>query len=303
LTEDITYDNHEQEWDLALNDPETKKIAETWINQENTLDRWRHDRMIKPLEPIISYNNKLSWVTIGDGRFGTDANALMKLGADNVTCTDISDKLLKIGNEIGFIKKYSAQNAEDLSFKNEEFDFVLCKEAYHHFPRPHIALHEMLRVAKVGVILIEPYDQKINPKPINKLFPIIKKILGVSSDNTGHGFESVGNYVFSISERELEKIQLGMHRRFIAFNNMNDYYESGYEFIKLDSKNSFDNKKIKKTKFVIKARDILVKYGLATPGIIFSILFKSEPDPALLGMLKKEGWNVRILPKNPYLTP
>jgi len=28
LTEEITYDNHEQEWDLALNDPETKKIAE-----------------------------------------------------------------------------------------------------------------------------------------------------------------------------------------------------------------------------------------------------------------------------------
>jgi ubiquinone/menaquinone biosynthesis C-methylase UbiE len=301
LTEDITYDNHEQEWDLALNDPETKKIAETWINQENTLDRWRHDRMIKPLEPIISYNNKLSWVTIGDGRFGTDANALMKLGADNVTCTDISDKLLKIGNEIGFIKKYSAQNAEDLSFKNEEFDFVLCKEAYHHFPRPHIALHEMLRVAKVGVILIEPYDQKINPKPINKLFPIIKKILGVSSDNTGHGFESVGNYVFSISERELEKVQLGMHRRHLAFHYINDYYESGFEFLHLDTFDQSEQKKINKAKSSIVRRDRLVKYGLKSPDLLASILFKSNPDPLILKSLDEAGWRVKELPNNPYI--
>jgi ubiquinone/menaquinone biosynthesis C-methylase UbiE len=307
MTEHIKYDNHEEEWEKVLNVESRKKIASTWLEKNKTINRWRHDRMYKLLKPLINFDINLNWLTVGDGRYGTDANALLSLGVKDVMCTDISDKLLRIGNENGFINQYSAENAENMSFENESFDFVLCKEAYHHFPRPHIALHEMFRVSKVGVILIEPCDAKISTPFFDILFPFIKKIrrkiLNREYDDSGHAFEPVGNYVFSISERELEKIQLGMHRRFIAFNNMNDYYESGYEFIKLDSKNSFDNKKIKKTKFVIKARDILVKYGLATPGIIFSILFKSEPDPALLGMLKKEGWNVRILPKNPYLTP
>jgi SAM-dependent methyltransferase len=42
-------------------------------------------------------------------------------------------------------KNFQKENAEQLSFEDESFDFVLCKEAYHHFPRPMIALYEMIR--------------------------------------------------------------------------------------------------------------------------------------------------------------
>ena len=62
--------------------------------------------------------------------------------------TDYSDKLLKIGKEIGFINKYQKENAESLTFKDNEFDYVLIKEAFHHLPRPWMALYEAFRVCK-----------------------------------------------------------------------------------------------------------------------------------------------------------
>ena len=305
MTEYIKYDNHEEEWEKVLNVESRKKIASTWLEQNDTINTWRHDRMYKLLKPLINYDTNLNWLTVGDGRYGTDANALLSLGVKNVMCTDISDKLLRIGNENGFINQYSEENAENMSFENERFDFVLCKEAYHHFPRPHIALHEMFRVAKLGIILIEPCDIKISTPFFDKLFPFIKKIrrkiLNREYDNSGHAFEPVGNYVFSVSERELEKVQLGMHRRHLAFHSINDYYESGFEFLRLDTFEQSERKKINKAKRSIKRRDRLVKYGLKSPDLLASILFKSNPDPLILKFLDEAGWRVKELPNNPYI--
>ena len=305
MAEHIKYDNHEEEWEKVLNVESRKKIASTWLEKNDTIDRWRHDRMYKLLKPLVNYDRNLNWLTVGDGRYGTDANALLSLGVKDVMCTDISDKLLRIGNENGFINQYSAENAENMSFENESFDFVLCKEAYHHFPRPHIALHEMFRVAKLGVILIEPCDSKISTPFFDILFPFIKKIrrkiLNREYDDSGHAFEPVGNYVFSVSERELEKVQLGMHRRHLAFHSINDYYESGFEYLRLNTFEQSERKKINKAKRSIKRRDRLVKYGLKSPDLLASILFKSNPDPLILKSLDEAGWRVKELPNNPYI--
>ena len=101
--------------------------------------------MLKTIKPFIKKGEH--WLTIGDGRYGTEANYIMTNGA-NALATDYSDKLLKIGKEIGFINEYKKENAESLSFQDNSFDYVLIKEAFHHFPRPWIALHEAFRVCK-----------------------------------------------------------------------------------------------------------------------------------------------------------
>ncbi len=172
----VKYDRHAEEFDACINVNERKKVADTWLQQLNTLDCWRHGRMHALITHIIKSNPEASWLTVGDGRFGTDGNALLKKGAKKVHCSDISDTLLKIGSERGFINEYSSQNAEALNFLDNAFDFVYCKEAFHHFPRPYIALNEMFRVAKRAVILTEPrpsyrllvsiinlFDSKKNP--------------------------------------------------------------------------------------------------------------------------------------------
>ena len=90
MTEYIKYDNHEEEWEKVLNVESRKKIASTWLEQNDTINTWRHDRMYKLLKTLINYDTNLNWLTVGDGRYGTDANALLSLGVKNVMCTDIS---------------------------------------------------------------------------------------------------------------------------------------------------------------------------------------------------------------------
>jgi ubiquinone/menaquinone biosynthesis C-methylase UbiE len=129
MSNHIKYDRHQEHWDAAINDPETKKVASTWLNQSNTLDRWRHNRMYSTLKPIIEDNPEASWLTVGDGRFGTDAHNIIEMGAKSVHASDISDTLLKVGNEKGFIQSYSAENAEALSFADNSSDFgLLCHD-------------------------------------------------------------------------------------------------------------------------------------------------------------------------------
>lgn len=57
--------------------------------------------------------------------------------------------------ERGFIHHFRALNAAAMALPHGVFDFVLCKESYHPFPRLMLAFYEMLRVARAGVVLIE----------------------------------------------------------------------------------------------------------------------------------------------------
>ena len=150
----IVYDRHEEEWNQCLNVEERRKVAATWM-KAGSLDRWRHDRMLKPIIPFITKDD--TWLTVGDGRYGTDAHFIIANGG-SAHATDISDTLLSIGCKAGFINSFGAENAEKLSFESDAFDYVLIKEAFHHFPRPWIALYEAFRVCRKAVILIEPND-------------------------------------------------------------------------------------------------------------------------------------------------
>ena len=103
------------------------------------------------------------------------------------------------------------ENAESLSFEDEAFNFVLCKEAYHHFPRPMIALYEMLRVARKAVVLIEPFDRfVVSPLP-ERAWNGAKRLAAAAKGRpvgrpARFQYESVGNFIYTISHRELEKV-------------------------------------------------------------------------------------------------
>lgn len=139
---DTSYKSHQSHYEKIDRD-----LGGTWANKD-TVDYWRHQRMYSCLDPIIDSNKGAKWLTIGDGRYGTDANYILSKGETNVIATDIADTYLKIAKEKGFIQDYQVENAEDLSLEDESDDFVLCKESYHHFPRTMVALYEFLRVAK-----------------------------------------------------------------------------------------------------------------------------------------------------------
>jgi ubiquinone/menaquinone biosynthesis C-methylase UbiE len=294
----VVYDKHQEEWDQIVSDPDRNLKSQAWFRKD-TLDYWRHARMYAPLNPIVLDDKDASWITIGDGRYGTDANYLISTGAKKVHCTDISDTMLRIGNEKGFIDSYSAENAESIRFPDNSFDYVYCKEAFHHFPRPYIALHEMFRVARRAVVLTEPRDQYVDRANFSVIFRILRRLLRKSPEQ--HSFETVGNYVYATSEREIEKFLLGMHYNKVAFTGCNDAFIPGVQFVQMNSRSRAD----RWLRFMIKARiqllNALTSLRVMNTGLVTAAIFKSDPSPAMLSAMQDQGWRVKDLPRNPFV--
>jgi len=267
------------------------------LTRKNSIDYWRHERMYQLLTPLLNKAGE-RWLTIGDG-LGTDGNWLQDKDQD-VMASDISEYGLKAAKKAGFIQRFALINAEAIDFEDNSFDYVLCKEAYHHFPRPYLAVYEMLRVASKAVVLIEPVDigiqfplmiflknilERISPSKVNKIW------------ENRFSFESVGNYVYKISEREVEKIAMGVGLPMVAFKGINDFYTT-----KFDLKSSTGNKKIfRKVKRRIKLKNFLSRLGLVPYELEACVIFKEQPYPEIVVSMKEQGFKVLALPENPYL--
>lgn len=254
--------------------------------------------MYRTINPILETDVDANWLTVGDGRFGRDAQYISQYSS-KVLATDISETLLKKAFESGQIQKYQVENAEKISFDNNTFDYVCCKEAYHHFPRPMIGLYEMLRVAKKAVILIEPNDQvttdRALPSVANWLKRQIRNYCG--KPEVRNQFETAGNYLYTISKREIEKVALGLGLPIVACKGINDAYIEGCELENLSEKGPKYNAISKK----ISRRDFWCRYNVLEPLLLTTIIFKSVPDQALLLKLKAADYQVLSLPDNPYL--
>ncbi len=295
------YDNHELEWIKCLENPERKAVALSWLRND-TIDAWRHRRMRETLLPLIHVEQKTSWLTVGDGRYGTDAHFFLEQG---VSChaSDMTSSLLEIANQQGFIRDYSLQNAESMSFEDDAFDYVYCKESFHHFPRPWLAVYEMFRVARKAVVLLEPADNDcFRPIGISRVLKdIVKRILGRPVGQLRkHGFEPVGNYVYTLSLRECEKFLLGMHYRSIAWIGLNDYYEKGVEFCPISGGSRDDEAMRSRVYKAIESQDNRCLKSVQPYSLISVILFKEDPTDQVLANLTEGGWTTKTLPLNPY---
>ena len=274
---------------------EPGRLARTWLDHD-TADAWRHGRMYAALDPLLESDPGASWLTIGDGRYGKDAGYISGKGGVAMA-TDLDDSLLLEAREMGLIARCAKENAEALSFENDSFDYVFCKESYHHFPRPMLALYEMLRVASKGVVLIEPKDRFISYSPVRHFSAWVAGFLLtlVRKGIPRHNFEEFGNYVYSISRRELEKAALGMNYRYLAFKGINDHYIGGIEF----EKASGEGRLLRNLKRRIMLRDLLTRLRITDYGLLAAILFKQPPSDAMQQRLAGAGYQLVRLPENP----
>lgn len=104
--------------------------------------------------------------------------------------------------------QWSSQNAMNLTFPDQEFDFAFVSDGLHHCSSPHRALLEMYRVAKRGIIVIESRDSllmrlavRLGASPEYEVGSVEfhkGKYGGV--DNT-----DIPNYIYRWTEREFEK--------------------------------------------------------------------------------------------------
>ncbi len=204
----------------------------------------------------------------------------------------MNDNSLTVAKERGFIEKYKAENAESISFAEDTFDFVFCKESYHHFPRPAVAFYEMLRVSRKGVVLIEP--QESSKKILNFLKDGFKKWIRKDKTNL---FEESGNFIYRINIKEIVKMMTALNYKVVASKKFNDFYFSKYSECQ---SNKFSYPFLV-TKFGCFIQNVLGKLNLVDFGGACVIVFKEVPPENLLVELRKNNFRVHLLPQNPFL--
>jgi ubiquinone/menaquinone biosynthesis C-methylase UbiE len=292
-----SYNSHIQNIEQYVNE----NIEEYFypIINKNCISYQISERTLKLLSPFLKTHN--TWLTIGDMN-GMEANYLDN-NNQTATASDISDEVLKKAFERNLIQNYSKVNVENIHYEDNKFDYVFCKEAFHHFPKAFLGLYEMLRVSKKATIIIEPIDilskipfllllknffDRFNPKLISKVW------------KNRFSFETVGNYVFKISEREIEKIAMGLGLRIIAFKGINIMLnlKTDKSIIKEVPSNS---KHLKKIYSRIKFKNFLSRLHFLPYNHLCCVIFKEKPDNFVITEMKKMNFNILELPENPYL--
>jgi len=254
------------------------------LQRKDVVGWWRYERFFEPVFKCLSHTKNNKWLTVGDP-FGSDAFQMNREGFKDVLPTNIGEHLLKESKQRGLIQNYQVENAESLSFDDNSFDYILCKEAYHHFPRPMIALYEMLRVAKKAVVLIEPQDPYIDHPAHIERMPI--------------GYEKSGNYVYTLSRRELEKVALGLNLPAIATKGHVDIWYEGASYILANE----DNPEFIKYRNQVEEAERRCASMQQKYGYLFAIIYKERPeiDRETFSVKFSKGWVINSFPGNPYI--
>jgi len=294
--ESKSYDSHAGWYDARFPDQASKEKFLLNGSKQGTIAHWDDIRFLKVLEPFLK--EKSTWLTVGDA-YGTDANYLMTK-SQTATASDISGGMFETAKQLGIITSYAVENAEKMSFADNSFDYVFCRESFHHFPRPYLALYEMIRVSKKAVIMVEPIDilqtmpailwlknilDRFNVEWINKIW------------KNRFSFETVGNYVYKISEREIEKTAMGINLRSVAFYKLNDFDKTK----PVGNEVPPDKKVFRKIKRDIGIKNFLAKLGVIPYYILCPVIFKQEPSEQNINDMKLLQFKYIRLPKNPYL--
>jgi len=112
-------------------------------------------------------------------------------------------------------------------------------------------------------------------------------------------WEESGNYVFSISRREIEKIALGLNLPQIVLKGLNDHYVKGCEFEPAEESRSAVFRELVAA---IRDKDELCRSGRADYNLLMAGLLLRPLDDQGRSRFVAAGWDVIDLPANPYIT-
>ncbi len=278
---------HIEHWQSFLEDKSNVDLYSTWWDT-STVNHWRHVRFLQaPLRVLSSpLCKKSSWLAIGDGS-GHDSWILKNNGFKEVISTDIGTDTLRVSAKAGYIDRFEYANAEGLQYPDYSFDFVLCKEALHHMQMPYRALYEMIRVAKYAVVIVEPQD----------MFGDIPCLAGPYHAT----YEPVGNFIYTFSAVEMQKLCFGLNLPFVATKNMIDVYIQGCEFQAAEDTNPF----FMELKQKVAELESLATNGEIKSNYLLTIIVKDAPNdpdiPDLVSRLKDDAWHVIPTNTNPHL--
>jgi len=141
-----------------------------------------------------------------------DRHAFAAAGFGDVTVTNLSGDQDEV------------QDAEQLTYDDDAFDFAVISAGLHHCASPHRALLELYRVARRGLLALEARDSALM-RLAQRLGAVDEYELTAVADNDfaagGVRNTPVPNYVYRWTEREVEKTIASAHpqrrHRFVFF--------------------------------------------------------------------------------------
>lgn len=284
----------------AAETSEIARKAPEWPPYDpTTTGMWRMLRMVDFAASFADDGG--SWLTIGDA-YGHDSLMLRDHGIGTVVASNLNASLLRMGREAGALGEVLEINAESIALPDDSFDYVLCKEAYHHMPRPMLAVYEMLRVARKAVILIEPQDQVVD-WPASRNPSYWHAIEGnhvsfgpaggeaVSSANIDWYEHGAFNYVYTLSRREIRKLCFGAGLLGYATKQFNDFFRDDWADQPAHASEGFDQ-----TLAQITAWDTLCAASGKPASYLTAMLFKRIPEQPRLDRLRGLGYELHATP-------
>jgi len=236
-------------------------------------DTKRHFKILETVLPIVMALQPKTILTIGDNR-GRDAAYFRKMVGCHSIASDLDiSKLIPAKND-GFIDDCKIIDVEKIDYPDNSIDIVVVKESFHHWPRPMLGFYEVLRIAKCGVILIEPNDFAIDG--------IINPYVQESSFSDW--YEKVGNFAYKISLREILKSSWALYLDTVLAKGLNDPYSTPFYY---------DDWIVKKNEL-----DELGKSGLRQFNLM-AIFVEKEKNS--IDISKVEGFKIYKRPINPFI--
>ena len=221
---------------------------------------------------------------------------LRQMGAKKVTASSISDVKLRRMRDLGYLEgiEVRALNAERLDLPDGSVDLILCKEAFHHFPRAPLAFYEFMRVSRLGFILIEPAE--FGGRRMFDFVRTLAKVVLRKRPPVYELFEPVGNFIYRVSRREIYRMLAAAQScSWFAILAFNDFSMKG--LVDRPKNDPLAHALFAAGLFV---QDALSRCGLMNPG--FCAVFVPTGADALQSRerLVAAGFRIVDLPRNPY---
>jgi SAM-dependent methyltransferase len=263
------------------------------IIDEGDINALYHRRMFGFIAPLVEKFVDCTWITVGDN--GGEAHMLKQSGIRDVTASSISDVHLRHLAAAGHLDRIGvrALNAERMDLPDNSVDVLLCKEAFHHFPRAPLAFYEFIRVSRLGFILIEPIDMPKRPLDIGRsLAKMILRRRGRAFDQ----FEPVGNFIYRVSPQEIHRSLTALQMPWFAMRGFNNFVTRS--LLKKSRKNVLA---MTTFRLGIAVQDILVRMRLMSLGMAVIFVPTGATAPDYAATLAARGFTIVRTPRNPYL--
>jgi SAM-dependent methyltransferase len=157
--------------------------------------------VIEALQARGCLDRQMSVLVVAGGP--ADAEVFTHLGFSNVTITNLSGGAAAVAPFT-----WERQDAENLTYATEAFDWAVVSAGLHHCRSPHRALLELYRVARCGLLALEARDSALVRTAV-RLGVVDEYELTAVADNDfcagGVADTAIPNYVYRWTEREVEK--------------------------------------------------------------------------------------------------